>query len=178
MPPAASWRFALLSLSVTHKENVMLNHKPLAWTLFLLAALLFRPASAEGPSPAEMQTGSLLMRMSEGYETATLLDTNVNITVNGLVARVSVMQEFRNEGSEWVEGIYVFPLPDKAAVDQMRLYIGDRFIEGEIREKEQARKEYEQAKRAGKKTSLVEHSENIERRGLKWPGPEVPAGGG
>ena len=134
----------------------MLNHKPLAWTLFLLAALLFRPASAEGPSPAEMQTGSLLMRMSEGYETATLLDTNVNITVNGLVARVSVMQEFRNEGSEWVEGIYVFPLPDKAAVDQMRLYIGDRFIEGEIREKEQARKEYEQAKRAGKKTSLVE----------------------
>jgi Ca-activated chloride channel family protein len=103
-----------------------------------------------------MQTGSLLMRMSEGYVTATLLNTDVNIQVNGLVARVSVMQEFKNDGGEWVEGIYVFPLPDKAAVDQMRLYIGDRFIEGEIREKEQARKEYEQAKQAGKKTSLVE----------------------
>jgi Ca-activated chloride channel family protein len=103
-----------------------------------------------------MQTGSLLMRMADGYQTAALLDTNVNITVNGLVARVSVMQEFRNEGTEWVEGIYVFPLPDEAAVDHMRLYVGDRFIEGEIREKEQARKEYEQAKREGKKTSLVE----------------------
>jgi Ca-activated chloride channel family protein len=156
MPQAALWRFALLLLNVTNKENVMLTHKPFAWTLFLIATLLFRPASANGPAPAEMQTGSLLMRMADGYQTAALLDTNVNITVNGLVARVSVMQEFRNEGSEWVEGIYVFPLPDEAAVDHMRLYVGERFIEGEIREKEQARKEYEQAKREGKKTSLVE----------------------
>jgi Ca-activated chloride channel family protein len=84
------------------------------------------------------------------------LNTDVSIRVNGLVARISVMQEFRNEGSEWVEGIYVFPLPDKAAVDHMRLYVGERLIEGEIREKEQARKEYEQARQAGKKTSLVE----------------------
>lgn len=112
--------------------------------------------SPQGPTPNSMQTGSLLMRMSEGYVTATLLNTDVNIAVNGLVARVSVMQEFENEGQEWVEGVYVFPLPDEAAVDHMRMYIGDRFIEGEIREKEQARKEYEAAKSAGKKTSLVE----------------------
>ena len=121
----------------------MLNHKPLAWTLFLIATLFVRSAAANGAAPGELQSGSLLMRIGEGYATAMPLDTNVNITVNGLVARVSVMQEFRNEGSEWAEGIYVFPLPDEAAVDHMRLYVGDRFIEGEIREKEQARKEYE-----------------------------------
>jgi Ca-activated chloride channel family protein len=126
------------------------------WTLVLLAKLILNPVDAYAESPGEMQTGSLLMRMSEGYETATLLNTDVNIDVNGLVARVSVMQEFRNEGTEWVEGIYVFPLPDEAAVDHMRMYVGERFIEGEIREKEQARKEYEQAKRQGKKTGLVE----------------------
>lgn len=134
-------------------------HKtPLAWTVLLLTMLAIRPgfASTSTLSPADMQAGSLLMRMSEGYVTAALLNTDVNINVNGLVARVSVMQEFKNEGAEWVEGIYVFPLPDAAAVDQMRLYIGDRLIEGEIREKQQARKEYEQAKLAGKKTSLVE----------------------
>ena len=44
----------------------------------------------------------------------------------------------------------------KAAVDHMRLHIGDRYIEGEIREKEQAKREYEQAKQAGKKASLVQ----------------------
>ncbi|MCH7637698.1 MAG: marine proteobacterial sortase target protein, partial [Proteobacteria bacterium] len=128
------------------------------WNLVIAAILLLGPvlATAEGPTPGTMQTGSLLLRMSDGYVTATLLNTDVNITVNGLVARVSVMQEFENDGQEWVEGVYVFPLPGKAAVDHMRLYIGDRFIEGEIREKEQARKEYEQAKSEGKKTSLVE----------------------
>jgi len=127
--------------------------------MLLIAVLIFiRPGSAvaDAPSPGAMQTGSLLMRMEQGYVTATLLNTDVKITVNGLVARVSVMQEFKNDGSEWVEGVYVFPLPDKAAVDHMRLYIGDRYIEGEIQEKEQARKAYEQAKQEGKKTSLVE----------------------
>jgi Ca-activated chloride channel family protein len=124
--------------------------------LLVLTIIAWQAAAANETSPQEVQSGSLLMRMSEGYVTATLLNTDVNIKVNGLVARVSVMQEFKNDGAEWVEGVYVFPLPDKAAVDQMRLYIGERFIEGEIREKEQARKEYEQAKQAGKKTSLVE----------------------
>ncbi len=129
-----------------------------AWHLVVLAIICSQPgiASASNVTPGAMQTGSLLLRMQSGYVSATLLNTDVNITVNGLVARVSVMQEFQNAGHEWAEGIYVFPLPDEAAVDHMRLYIGDRFIEGEIREKEQARKEYEQAKQAGKKTSLVE----------------------
>ncbi len=127
------------------------------WMMLIAALLSIRPGGVfAAPSPGGMQTGSLLMRMEQGYVTATLLNTDVNITVNGLVARVSVMQEFKNDGAEWVEGTYVFPLPDKAAVDHMRLYIGDRYIEGEIQEKEQARKAYEQAKQAGKKTSLVE----------------------
>jgi len=128
--------------------------------LTLITMLLSNPwapdARAEGPLPADMQSGSLLFRMQEGYVTATLMNTDVTMNINGLVARVSVRQEFRNEGNEWVEGVYVFPLPDKAAVDRMRLHVGDRFIEGEIREKEQAKKEYERARKQGKKASLVE----------------------
>jgi Ca-activated chloride channel family protein len=111
---------------------------------------------AEGVLPGDMQAGSLLLKMQEGYVTATLMNTDVLMNVNGLVARVAVRQEFRNEGKEWVEGVYVFPLPDKAAVDRMRLHIGERFIEGEIREKEKAKKEYERARDQGKKASLVE----------------------
>jgi len=121
-----------------------------------LIFLLCRAATAAGPTPADVQAGSLLMRMADGYVTATLLDTDVNMQVNGLVARVSVMQEFQNDSDDWIEGIYVFPLPDGAAVDHMRLYVGARLIEGEIREKAQARKEYERAKQDGRKTSLVE----------------------
>jgi Ca-activated chloride channel family protein len=136
--------------------RVLKRQSSWAWHLLLICLISIQPAKAEGPTPAELQAGGLLMRMENGYQTATLLNTDVDIQVHGLVARVTVKQEFRNEGSDWVEGVYVFPLPDKAAVDHMRLYIGDRFIEGEIREKEQARKEYEQAKLEGKKTSLVQ----------------------
>ena len=153
------WHPGVKQASGRHQVATLLQRLSVwVWHLLLLTILMARPVTAatNGPAPGEMQAGSLLMRMQQGYVIATLLNTDVNITVNGLVARVSVMQEFKNTGSEWVEGVYVFPLPDKAVVDYMRLYIGDRFIEGEIREKDQARKEYEQAKQAGKKTSLVE----------------------
>ena len=125
-------------------------------TMLVFAGPCFQNAYAEAVLPADMQSGSLLIKMQEGYVTATLMNTDVEMSVSGLVARVAVKQRFRNESAEWVEGVYVFPLPDKAAVDRMRLHIGERFIEGEIREKEQAKKEYEQAREQGKKASLVE----------------------
>ena len=124
--------------------------------LHVLCLVLPGLVNAQQETPAETRMGSLLWQMEQGYTNATLISTDVQMQINGLVARVAVRQQFRNEGNEWVEGVYVFPLPDKAAVDRMRLHIGDRFIEGEIQEKERARKTYEQAKQAGKKTSLVE----------------------
>jgi len=128
------------------------------WVLLLGCVLAAgpRPASGQELTPGEMQSGGLLLRTTNGYSTATLLNTDVDMKISGLVARVSVRQAFRNTSEDWVEGIYVFPLPDKAAVDRMRLHIGERFIEGEIQEKEHAKKTYEQAKAAGKKASLVE----------------------
>jgi Ca-activated chloride channel family protein len=139
-------------------HNIKSEIRAWLWVLALVLILqvLPEPLSAEEMTPNQAQAGSLLWKMAEGYSTATTINTDVDMRISGLVARVSIRQTFRNEGSEWVEGIYVFPLPDRAAVDQMRLHIGDRFIEGEIREKEQARKEYEEAKRSGKRTSLVQ----------------------
>ena len=131
------------------------------WMLVVLMFAVVPPVPAqqierEGVAPGDMQSGSLLLKMKSGYVVATRMNTAIDARVNGLVARVSVRQEFRNDGKEWVEGIYVFPLPDGAAVDHLRMYIGERFIEGEIREKEQAKKEYEAAKATGRKASLVE----------------------
>lgn len=130
------------------------------WTsTFLVAAtalLMSLAPPATATVPDTMQGGGLLLPMGDGYVSAPLLNTDVNIQVNGLVARISVMQEFENDSADWVEGVYVFPLPETAAVDHMRMYIGERFIEGEIREKEQARKDYEAARASGQKTSLVE----------------------
>ena len=124
--------------------------------VFLLVQAPVRAADDVLSSPHDVQSGSLLLQMKEGYAVATRINTAVEIRVSGPVARTVVRQEFRNDGAEWVEGIYVFPLPDSAAVDRLRLRIGERFIEGEIREKAEARAEYEQARQDGKRAGLVE----------------------
>ncbi len=125
-----------------------------AATLLLLCALL-PPAHAQSSDFGEVHSGQLLWRTGSGYQPATRINTDVAIDVSGIIARVRVRQQFRNDGRAWSEGIYVFPLPDTAAVDGMRLEAGERVIEGEIREKAEAKKTYEQAKRAGKRASLV-----------------------
>jgi Ca-activated chloride channel family protein len=84
------------------------------------------------------------------------LDTDIRVEVTGLAARVEVTQRFRNEGPAWKEAVYRFPLPAGAAVDRLRIEVAGRVIEGEIREKEQARRQYEQARSAGQTASLVE----------------------
>lgn len=104
-----------------------------------------------------VQRGSLLLKAAAG---GTLIDapmvkTEVDMRISGMLARVLVSQQFHNPGNEWVEGIYVFPLPADSAVDRLRIRVGKRVIEGEIQEKEQAKKTYEKAKKAGKKASLL-----------------------
>ncbi|MBZ0217956.1 MAG: marine proteobacterial sortase target protein, partial [Fimbriimonadaceae bacterium] len=53
-------------------------------------------------------------------------------------------------------GVYVFPLPDMAAVDTLRMKIGDRLIKGQIKERRLARELYERARDNGQRASLIE----------------------
>ena len=106
---------------------------------------------------SELQSGQLVFRTEEGHYLASpKLNTEVDIEVNGLLARVTVSQTFHNPSSQWQEGIYVFPLPETAAVDHLRMKVGERIIEGDIKPKKQAKKIYEQAKNEGKQASLIE----------------------
>jgi Ca-activated chloride channel family protein len=89
---------------------------------------------------------------------APLVATEVDVAVAGVVARTTVTQHFINPTGQWREGLYTFPLPDRAAVDQLHMQVGERVVEGEIREKEEARATYAKAKAAGIKASLVESS--------------------
>jgi Ca-activated chloride channel family protein len=102
--------------------------------------------------------GSLLFQTeTQGrYVPAPVQSTEVKIAVRGLVVETVVRQRFSNPGEEWLEGVYVFPLPQKAAVHAMRLEIGERVIEGQIKEREAARRVYEAAKKEGRKASLIE----------------------
>lgn len=108
-------------------------------------------------SMAEVQRGELLMPTPENgrFVPAPLLSQDVHISISGIVARAVVKQQFVNRSQEWVEALYVFPLPDESAVDHLRMKIGERVIVGEIKEKQKARAVYEKAKREGRKSSLL-----------------------
>jgi len=147
------------------------NHRAL---LILIAALVvpwpqaFAQAIANPlailptAAPGEVGSGSLLLRPRDDTETtksfrvAPTVATEVEIGVGGLIARATVRQHFQNPGTEWVEGLYVFPLPENAAVDHLRLIVGDRLIEGLIKEKQEARRVYEKARAEGRKAGLLE----------------------
>ena len=109
----------------------------------------------------DVKQGSLLLKTTQAgrYIPAPLLKTDVRISVTGTIARATVSQEFMNpsrDKDDWAEGVYVFPLPDTAAVDHLCMKVGERIIEGQIKERAEAKKVYEQAKQAGKRASLVE----------------------
>jgi Ca-activated chloride channel family protein len=130
---------------------------------FILLLSWATPAGADvnrdgGPSPRRVTEGTLLWRTaSQSTPTpAPLLATDVDLRVTGLVVRATVRQQFSNPSAEWAEGVYVFPLPEDAAVDHLKLRVGDRVIEGVIRERAAAKEAYEQAKQQGQRASLVE----------------------
>jgi Ca-activated chloride channel family protein len=124
--------------------------------LAVLALGLATGAQAAALNDAKM--GALLFRTATvgDYVVAPRVETEVAIQVTGIIARTRVTQVFHNPGAEFVEGVYVFPLPEQAAVDHLWIRIGDRQIEGQVKEKEEARRTYEAAKREGRKAALVE----------------------
>ncbi len=108
--------------------------------------------------PNDVNSGSLLFPAKEPgfFVEAPRLKTDVQMDVSGPVARIKVTQRFQNPSKGWVEGTYVFPLPENSAVDVLKMQIGERFIEGQIKPRQEARKIYEQAKAEGKKAALLE----------------------
>ena len=107
-------------------------------------------------SPQDAKRGTLMFYGENCLTGAPVLSMQVTMNVYGMIARVHVHQKFKNPDKQWKEGIYVFPLPEHAAVDHMRMTIGERVIEGRIKERGEARKIYTRARDSGKKTSLVE----------------------
>jgi len=81
---------------------------------------------------------------------------NVEARVAGVVASIEVAQTFVNTTGTPIEATYIFPLPDRAAVNRFRMEVGGRVIEGVIDERGQAREQYEQAIAAGHRAAITE----------------------
>ena len=85
-----------------------------------------------------------------------LKDTRVQIDVAGVIADVKVVQTYRNEGVRPINASYIFPASTRAAVYALRMRIGNEVIVAKVKERAQAKKEFEKAKEEGKSASLLE----------------------
>jgi Ca-activated chloride channel family protein len=120
----------------------------------MLAGLLLA-LKAQAQAPDE----GLLLRGPQGEWTAAVaLESSIDIQVRGLLVETLVTQRFINDSEQWIEGRYLLPLPEDAAVDSLRLRVGQRLIEGEIQEKAKAQATYQRAAASGQRAALVEAS--------------------
>ncbi|HJT11497.1 MAG TPA: marine proteobacterial sortase target protein [Dongiaceae bacterium] len=120
--------------------------------------LLLATSAARAQSSEEAPQGGLFFKSDKAgvfYE-APILRTDVKLAVAGTIVRATVRQHFVNPSSAWLEGVYVFPLPEQSAVDHLVMEVGERRVVGEIKPREEARKVYEQGAAAGQHASLVE----------------------
>jgi len=85
-----------------------------------------------------------------------LKNTYADVNIAGVIADVQVVQVYKNEGKSVLEAIYIFPASTRAAVYDMKMTIGERVIRAKIKERKDARQEYEQAVREGRTASLLE----------------------
>ena len=105
-----------------------------------------------------------------------LAKTLAEVNIAGIIADVTVRQYYQNTGRTPIEALYVFPASTQAAVYSMEMKIGERLIIAEIAEKQEARQRYDQAKKEGKRASLLEqHRPNVFQMNVAniMPGDQV-----
>ncbi|MQY05923.1 VIT domain-containing protein [Actinomadura macrotermitis] len=109
------------------------------------------PETATPPAP---DGGLGALSTDQGNLPLDSVDVQADIT--GLAARIRLVQGFRNPFDVPLEATYVFPLPDRAAVTALRMEAADRTVDGVLKERGQARQDYDAAIAAGRRAAIAE----------------------
>jgi Ca-activated chloride channel family protein len=140
----------------------MTASRPIALAILLAVLSLLPPkARAEGAEPQAPADRTLspyfvVEGAESGVDALPLESTSATVEVAGVIASVAVEQVYANRGTTPLHARYVFPASTRAAVHGLTLTVGDRTIEATIKEREEARADYDRAKAEGKNASLLE----------------------
>ncbi|HTQ07982.1 MAG TPA: VIT domain-containing protein [Polyangiaceae bacterium] len=129
-----------------------------AWLLF--GSLFFWGAAARADEPprpdATLAPFFVIEHGDPALDHLPLESTKVDVAIADVVAEVTVTQVYENRGTRPINTRYVFPASTRAAVHALTLAIRDQVIEAKIKEREQAKRTFEQGKAAGKTATLLE----------------------
>ncbi len=135
--------------------------------LWIIATRPRRVQTTEAGEPDHPGSGALVVKPSPDADDQKqvplpLKHTDVRAAITGYVGTVDVTQQFENPFDRKIEAVYMFPLPEKAAVSEFVMTIGERRIRGILREKEEAEAIYREARAQGYQASLLtQHRPNI-----------------
>ncbi|MBL8776477.1 MAG: VWA domain-containing protein [Acidimicrobiales bacterium] len=115
-----------------------------------------RLAPTLAPEPdADAGLGALTTEVP-GLDNLALEALDVTVAAHGLLADTTVVQRFRNHHDRAIEVTYVFPLPARAAVVSFTARLGDRVVTGVLKERGEARADYDRALAQGRRAAIVE----------------------
>ncbi len=115
------------------------------------------PVASTPSGPDDVKGGVLRGTDADGAALQFPLEhTDVRAEVTGNITQVELIQIFRNPYKKKTEAVYVFPLPNRAAVNGMEIKICERTIEATIKKRDDAQRIYEEARAAGHVTALLE----------------------
>src|SRR5438876_9116521 len=104
--------------------------------------------------PTDDEPGFGALATERGHLPLAAMD--VQARIDGLFGQVDLRQTFVNAFDGPLEATYIFPLPDRAAVTRFRLEVAGRVVEGLLKERAEARREYDQAIQAGHRAAITE----------------------
>jgi|GEM_PF-3488768 len=138
---------------LAHSLRVVLRALPLFLTSFVGLWSLATTAAAASPAAC----GFCYALQAYGQRLIVPLEsTEVVLDIKPGLIEAEVNQTFTNHTSTALEAIYLYPLPHDATITQLELRYPDHVVTSQVREKKQAREDYEAAKIAGKKAALLE----------------------
>ncbi|MEO0733371.1 MAG: VIT domain-containing protein [Bacteroidota bacterium] len=101
-----------------------------------------------------------------------LISTDVDATVSGVIANVVVEQTYFNAGDSTVDANYVFPMSTRAAIYAMEMELDGRTIKAEIRRRDEAQDIFNKADSSGLTATLLEQERpNVFQMSLANIGP-------
>jgi Ca-activated chloride channel family protein len=134
-------------------------NKTIPWLLVILSFSLFQTSVYASITEDDKTLSPYFKVIGEnngGIETLPLQETSANVEIAGVIADVKVRQVYQNRGKTPIEAVYVFPGSSKSAVYAMKMTIGERVVVAKIKERKAAKVAYIQAKKQGKRASLLE----------------------
>ena len=96
-----------------------------------------------------------LLNKASGQKVA-LKDIRVRASIRGYVASVKSTLQYHNDGSSPIEAVFVFPVDDLSAICSFAAVIDGRHVAGQLKEKEAARMDYDDAIASGQSAFLAE----------------------